>query len=234
MTVTAGSSITAGIGSTSTTVSKSITSVPAGATIVLGIQNRSNETSVISGISDDVNGSWTLNYVAGPFDTANGTLRAWLAYRNNCAAGTTNVTVTFDGAINSQLAANYIVSDQGAMTYDAASTTLDQTTATNIDSNTVAATGAGGIVGYIATGNSQANPEPTADGAGESRITSGQAGGRSFLFFEANASSGSYGIETTCDSTVAVFMVGAFKEPSSGAIVHKLCGPFGGPFRKLV
>lgn len=234
MTVTAGSSITAGIGSASTTVSKSIASVPAGATIVLGIQNRSNETAVISGISDDVNGAWTLNYVDGPDDIVNGTMRCWMAYRNNCSAGTTNVTVTFDGAINSQLAANYIVSDQGALTFDAAATTLDTNTATNIDSNNATATGAGAIVGYVSCGNSQGDPEPTADGAGESRITSGQAGARSFLFFEAYASAGSYGIETTCDSTVALFMVGAFKEPSSGAIVHKLCGPFGGPFRKLV
>lgn len=217
MSVTANSTLTAAIGSASTTVAKALPSVPAGATLVLGILNRSDESTTITGISDDVNGAWTLSYVAGPVDSTNSTYRCWLAYRNNVAAGTTTITVTFSGAINSQLAVGYISSSGGAMTFDAAATTYHSAAGeTNIDSLTAAATGAGAIIGFLATNNAQADPEPTADGAGESRITSGQAGARAFLFFESYASAASYGIETTADSATGMFIVGAFLEPGGG------------------
>lgn len=223
MTVTANSTLTGAFGATSTTVVKSIPSVPAGATLVLGILDRSDETTTISGISDDVNGAWTLNYVAGPVDSTNQTYRCWQAYRNNCAAGTTNVTVTFNTAINSQLAVAYITSDQGEMTFDAAATVYHSAGAeTNVDSLTATATGAGAIVGFLCTNNSQTDPEPTADGAGESRITSGQAGARAFLFFETYTGSGSYGIETTGDSSIAMLMVGAFKESAASSSIAPL------------
>jgi len=82
MTVTANTALTAGFGST-TTVTKTLTGVPAGATVVVGVNNRTNETTVISSIADDKDGTWTLNYVAGPVDSANVTMRAWLAYRHD-------------------------------------------------------------------------------------------------------------------------------------------------------
>jgi hypothetical protein len=188
--------------------------------MVLGILDRSDQTSTISSISDDVNGSWTLNYVdGGPVNLGAGN-RVWLAYRNNCAAGTTTATVTFNAAISSQLAVAYIVSDAGAMTFDAAATArVSGTGETNVDSNTVATSGAGAIVGFVTMNNAQADPEPTADGAGESRLTSGQAGARAFLFFEAYGSSGTYGLETTVDSATTTFCVGAFLEPS-GAVTN--------------
>jgi hypothetical protein len=228
MTVTAGSSITAAVGTASTTVSKSITSVPANATIVLAIIDRSDETTTISSISDDVNGAWTLSYVDGPVNSTASTYRSWLAYRNGCAAGTTNVTVTFSGAINSQLAANYIVSDQGAMTFDVAATTMNSGSATTTaDSNTAAATGAGAIVGGLLVNNGQTDAEPTAAGAGESRLTTGQAGlGRAFLFFETYATSGNYGITSVCDSSGVVHIVGAFLEPGGGSNIPHLAAAY--------
>jgi hypothetical protein len=37
--------------------------VPAGATIVVGIFNRTNETATLDSVSDPVNGTWTLGTV---------------------------------------------------------------------------------------------------------------------------------------------------------------------------
>lgn len=222
MTVTANSSLTAGIGTASTTVQKALPSVPANATIVLGILNRSDETTAIDSISDDINGTWTLNYVSGPYDSTNTTFRSWLAYRNNCSSGTTTITVTFGAAINSQLAVGYLSSDAGAMTFDAAATVSETALAqTNADSNNAAASGAGAIIGFASMNNSQADPEPTADGTGESRITSGQSGGRAFLFFETYAAGGNYGVETTTDSACTVIHVGAFLEAGGGGSTYK-------------
>jgi len=217
MTITANTTTAGAIGTASTTVAKSLTSVPAGATVVLGILNRSDETTAISGISDDVDGAWTLNYVAGPVNSTNSTYRCWLAYRHNVTGGTTNFTVTFGGAINSQLAAGWLDPDTGSITFDAAATTYHSAAGeTNVDSNTVATAGGGALVGFLTTNNSQSDPEPTADGAGESRITSGQGGARAFLFFEPYASSGTYGLETTVDSATCMFIVGAFLESGGG------------------
>lgn len=214
MSVTLSSGAAIGFGSAATTVQCTIASVPAGATIVVAIHDRTDETTTISSISDNVDGAWTLNYVAGPVDTTNGTARGWLAYRNNCTGGTTTITVTFSGSINCQAVAAYLSSSLGAMSFDAAAATLDQA-GTNWDSNTVAATGAGAIVGALIVNNSQSDPEPTADGTGESRLNNGMSGGRTFLFGETYASSGSYGLEVTADNAGGVFIVGGFLEPAA-------------------
>lgn len=216
MTISTGASAI-GAGASATTVQCTLSSVPAGATIVLAIHNRSNETAAISGISDTVNGAWTPNYVSGPVDlTGASTIRSWLAYLTNVSAGSPTITITFDGAINSQAAAVYISSDLGAITYQTNATPAERTTSgTDLDSNTIAANGAGCIVGSLCTNNAQADPEPIADGAGESRLTAAAAGGRTFIFFESFASAGTYGFEATIDSATAIFLVGAFLEPST-------------------
>lgn len=226
MTVTVSSSLAPSIVTANVVNAITLASVPANGTILLGILDRSDETTALSTIADTVNGAWTPNLVVGPVDFTNGTSRLWLAYFLNSAAGSPVITTTFDTAINSQVAACWISSDQGVMTFDVAATTSQHATSTDIDSNTLTAAGAGAIVGFLTTGNSQADPEPTADGAGESRVTSGAAGARAFLFFEAYASGGTKGIETTCDSTVAAFAVGAFLEPATSN-VNLLVGKFG-------
>jgi hypothetical protein len=233
MTVTSSTAINNVPATGSTTVAVTLSAanggaVPNNATIVLGVHNRSNETAVITGISDTVNGAWSLNYVAGPVDSTTATMRGWMPYRNGCAAGDTTITVTFDGAINSQIAGAWFLSDQGAMTYDAAATTLNQAAGTNVDSNTVAATGAGVAVGALTTNNAQAGSEPIVDGAGETRLTNHGAGSRVFLFKETYASAGNYGFETTVDSAATLFMVGAFLEPA-GTNRHPFVGKLGFP-----
>lgn len=217
MTVTASGAVRS-IGTAAASVNAVLGSdVPAGATIIVGILNRSDESATITDIDDPVNGDYTL--IQGPTDSSSSTFRTWLYRFSNSAAlsgaGNRTITVDFSGSINSQVVACYLTSDQGVLTYDAVATALNTALSqTNVDSNTVSAAGAGCIIGFLALQNSQADPEPTADGSGESRINAGEAGARTFLFLENNASAGSYGIETTCDSTAAIFHVAAFTEPA--------------------
>jgi hypothetical protein len=229
MTVTANATLTAGIGTASTTVSKTLPAVPAGATIVAGIMNRTDETTTLSSLSDDIDGAWTPDLVNGAlYDWPTGTARQWFAYRHNATGGATTITATFSGAINSQLCVGYITSDQGVMTYEGAATIQNRSgsSGTDGDSNTYAASGAGCIVGFLAASTAQGDPEPTADGAGESRITSGQGGGRAFLFFEPYATAGTYGLEITMDTTNSVVQVGAFLEPGGGSSIAPLAAAY--------
>lgn len=219
MSTTASPTMLASIGTGSSAVVVTRTGVSSGDVLVLDVLNRSNETAVISDISDSVNGTWPLNYVnGGPVDSTATTFRQWMPYLLNSGAGNPVITVTFDGAINSQCAAAYLHSDIGAMTYQGSAAARNAGgNETDVDSNTIAVSGAGCIVGAISMGNAQADPEPTADGAGESRLTTGQAGARAFLFFQAVASAGTHGFETTIDSSASIFQVGAFLEPG-GAV----------------
>jgi hypothetical protein len=214
VTVTASSGVAISA-ATDTTIAVTLTSVPANATIVLAILNRSDETTAISGISDDVNGAWTLNYVDGPVDSTATTFRVWGAYRNGCAAGTTVVTVTFDGSITANLGGGYIVSDQGALTFDdAAVSYLAAGNETSSTSNNADATGAGAIVGFVGFQNGQSDPEPSG-GAGEDRMNANGANSRAHLFFKDYGSAGAYGFTLTIDSAAPTIIVGAFLEPSS-------------------
>lgn len=220
MSTSSSSGLAASVATGSTTVAITLNGVSAGDVIVLEVLDRSNETSVISSISDTVNGSWPLNYVnGGPQDSTASTYRNWMPYLLNSGAGNPVITVTFDGAINSQLAAAWLHSTLGAMTFQGAATVRNAAVnETAVASNTIAVTGPGCIVGAMGINNAQADPEPTADGAGESRCTAGQAGGRAFLFFEAVASASTVGFETTLDSGASIFQVGAFLEPSAGSL----------------
>lgn len=186
------------------------TSAPAGATIVVGILNRTDTTTDLTGVADATNGAYTLASDYLSTDSA-------LYYFNNSAAGQHTITVTFAGAVNSQVCVGWISSDAGALTFDAAATVRAAgSNETDVNSNTVATTGAGCIVGFAASNNAQTDPEPTADGAGESELLAGLSGLRIAAFFEATASAGTYGFETTWDSATTRFHVAAFKEPSAG------------------
>jgi hypothetical protein len=224
-TVTASSSV-AIVADTDGDVACTLTSVPANSTIVLGILNRTDESTTISTIADDVNGSWALSYVDGPVDSTATTFRSWLAYRNGVSAGTTVTTVTFSGSITSNLACGYITSSEGAMTFDDAAVTYQAAgNETSSTSNNADATGAGAIVGLASFQNGQTDPEPTG-GAGEDRMNANGANSRAHLFFEDYASSGAYGFSLTIDSAAPTIIVGAFLEPGGGG--GSVVNPFSG------
>jgi hypothetical protein len=190
------------------------TSAPANATLFLGILNRSDETTTISTVAGDVNTTGWVASAGSPADSTAGTARTWLYYKVGATTGTDTVTVTFSGAINSQVIAGWCSDDSGnAQTHDATATVLDGN-GTNYDSNTISAAGAGGIVGFVG-GNQTA--AWTADGAGETIISGDSAGQRCEFVFEAYASAGTYGFETTAGaSTAANFHVAGFLNPAGG------------------
>ena len=189
------------------------TTVPAGATIVVGVKNRTDTTTDCTSVTDS-NGA---TYTKASESTATTESAFW--YTNNSAGGTVTVTVTWAGAVNSQVAAGWISSDAGPLQYDAVATVREAgSNETTVNSNTVAATAAGCIIGFAGCNNTQSDPEPTANGAGESELLAGLSGLRVGMFFEAYASAGTYGFETTWDSATSQFHVLALKE-SSGVSV---------------
>jgi hypothetical protein len=207
--------------------------VPAGATIVVGIYNRTDETTTLSSVADPVNGTWTLGTVLrqGPSDNAASTARSWyVALTNSQAlsgAGNRTITVTTSVGISTQLVAVWASSDLGALTFQTMATlfnpganTTDWTSTTN--GNTVAASGAGCIIAYVGWANSQTIPNPSGGGETLQTTVSDAGSYRSNIYTETYASAGTYGIEVTTPSTTSgLFHVGAFLEPaaSGGALL---------------
>jgi hypothetical protein len=194
--------------------------VPAGATIVLGVFNRTDETTAITGVSDGTNGAWSLSgTVSGPTDDSGGTGRSWLIVKTNSAAITTpaDVSVTFAVGVSTQMVVGWVDFDgsTSALTLDGFATPTNTVSTTDVDSNAFAATGAGAIAGVAILNTAQTSW--TADGAGESRICDIPAGSRIALFFESYATSGSYGFVTTPGTAGrSMFHVAALLEPGGG------------------
>src|SRR3990172_5015345 len=104
------------VGTTATLVLP--TDVPAGATIVVGIANRTDETTAISSVADPVNGTWPAT-PQGPIDMAGSEVtRVWLYYFVNSAAlsGAANrtITITFGASITHASVAGWASDDAGA------------------------------------------------------------------------------------------------------------------------
>lgn len=191
-------------------------SVPAGATIVVGIHDRA-ETAAVSTVVDDVN--------AGGYSVADGpdshsgatTARSWLYYKTNCAAGTTTVTVTLDSSVNCAGCACFIDSDLAAtMDFETIAAVAEFTGVVSpnpINSNTFAVAAAGCIVGFF---SATSNGTCTATGTNES--VAATAAGRGHLLFEPFTTGGTYGLETTNSATQSgLFQVASFLETVTAA-----------------
>lgn len=192
--------------------------VPAGALLIAGILNRTDESTTLSSVTDPVNGAWTGS--VGPVDSAGATFRAWMGYKTNSAAlsgaGNRTVTVTTSAGVSTQLVAGWCSDSGGALTFDTSSAALhnDAANDTNHDTGTLAAAGAGGIVGCAGANN--ALTDYTADGTGESEITGTAAAQRISCFFEATAGAGNYGFEVTSDPTLQNgFLIASFLSPAA-------------------
>ena len=195
------------------------TDVPAGAVLIAGILNRTDESTTLTSVSDPVNGAWGA--AVGPVDSAGATFRTWMAYKVNSAAltgaGNRLVTVTTSGGVSTQIVAGWCSDGAGANTFDTSSAALhnDAVNDTNHDTGTLAAAGAGGIVGCAGANN--ALTSYTMDGAGESQLTGVAAGQRISCFFEATGGAGNYGFEITSNPTLAnSFLIASFLTPSAG------------------
>jgi len=205
------------------------TTIPAGATLTLFAINTSDETTTLNSVTDPVNGSWTI---VDTTNSAGSTFRTYTAYKLNAGAasssGDRTVTLTFSAAINSQFKVGWVSSDLGAMTYGGSATVLSTASNnTNLDSNTVALSGAGCLVGGFGTNNAQTST-PTMDGAGESVLTPNSmpgSGTRSYMVFQAVASAGTHGFEVTLAvSATCNFHVMSFLEPGGSTGRGRLVG----------
>lgn len=201
---------------------------PAGATIFVGIYNRTDNTTTLSSVSDPVNGSWTLTgRVSGP--TAVSTSRSWFVVRENTAAlsgaGNRVITVTLSAGVSTQLVAGWIDLDgsTSALTFDNFATVATSGSAlTDIDSNTAADTDAGAIVGFCTSNAAQSSWSEDSGGS----VLSTVSGVRVALFYKAySAGGGPYGFTTTPQNAAAfMFHVAANSEPSAGGAAGPLIG----------
>lgn len=216
MTCTATDTSAMAAGTSTTAVAAMPTAAPTNATLWAAVLNRTDLTTAVTGTAGSVNTTGWAN--SSPYDNSFGAgVRSWYAYKVGATTGTDTVTVTFAGSISWQIVVGWCADSSGsAQTFDAeASGTSFNTGATNYDSNTAAATGAGGILGFIFTLASQTSGAPVADGANETRI-SGAAASRTHALFEPYASSGTYGIEATIQNASAGnMMVIAFLNPAA-------------------
>jgi hypothetical protein len=113
----------AATGSTTLTITFTVPSQTNRA-VVATIFNSTNETAVISSAVDNNSGTWTTR--VGPIDSTNGTGRVWFLEQTTLGGtGSTILTVTFDGSINSQGVAGTCYSDTAALEY-VSSATYDQ------------------------------------------------------------------------------------------------------------
>ena len=192
--------------------------VPEGATIFVGFYNRTNATATLVGVSDPVNGSWTLTDRVSTA-THSGTSGTFFIVRENSASlvseANRTITVETSEGVSSVMAAGWIDLDgsTSALVFQAFATAAVLTTTTDADSNTVADADAGAVVGFSSSNGSQAT---WTEDAGGTVIAA--TGGRAQLFFLSYAASGGpYGFTTTpATSGNFMFHVVAFSEPAAG------------------
>lgn len=202
------------------------TSVPAGACIVLGVLNRTDETTTISSITDTVNGTWNIaapnstgGLASGPTDHSASTYRVWLLYRLNSDVGTPTITVNFSASIITQMVAGWIDDSTGPEVFDVAATAANVTGSNTVAaSNTLTAAGSGAIVGFFTSNNAQTDPEPSVSEGNEVRLTPTQAGSRACLFFETYTTGGTKGFTgIAMDSGNYIFQCMALLAPTVGS-----------------
>ncbi len=196
--------------------------VPATATIVLGILNRTGGTPTLVGISDPVNGAWNL-VTTEIVPQLGSPTTGWVHALTNSAAlsgaGNRTITVETSVGLSTQLVAMYIVDDVATLVRDAVGTTLTNgSNQTNWDTTPFAVADAGALVGVLLVSNAQASA-PTADGAGETnRTTTSDPGSfRSTIFTQDVTAAGSEGMEATCATSTTGHFVTFSVTVSAGA-----------------
>jgi hypothetical protein len=183
--------------------------VPAGASIVLVILNRTAGGATVTGISDPVNGAWDITQWSAGNTT--GTLIASVASPDNSSVfcrtnsgaqtGGANriVSVTFSTGISAVISIGWTRDDAVTLVVGSVGTTLTQSAATNWDTTAFAVPDAGCIVGGLVLATSQGGTAPTMDGAGETlRTTVADAGVfRTNVITQDVAAAGNEGFEAT-------------------------------------
>jgi hypothetical protein len=199
------------------------TSVPAGATVICAILNRTNETATVSSVVGSLNGAYTL--AEGPSDSSAVTARVWTYYFLNSAAGSETITVTFDGAIDSHLVTGWCEDDAGAQTFDDAAITYNGTATAATPFSTSGLTVAGGG-GMLVVGGSNNTNTFTDFGTDESLVSAVGSGQRLGVFFKSYTTAGSKTFTMTPGSSYAAVMQSvAFLTPGGGTTMTPAQGP---------
>lgn len=202
------------------TPSITLTSVPAGATIVVCITDRSGGMTVISPLTSDVDGSFGAVHTEIVYNT---TFRDVMYRRHNCTAGTHVLTGNLLVAQNTQMVAGWADSDTGnPLEDDAIGTPLDDSSADTTHTSTSAtATSQPGVAfNLIETGSSQGGV-PTSLSAGTLLTTAVEGGMRSFLVAEVYTTTGSKGFTATlANSSADRSLQALFKEQGSVASLN--------------
>lgn len=179
--------------------------------------------AVINSVADGASGTWTQR------STHTDATFLVVCYVREDAAAATNLVVTFtsNASQNSQVVGIRVATDAGGSTYptyNAVATPIVNADSTNSDSNTVTLSAGGSLVGVLSTAQTQGTA-PTVD-VGDSIGPAGGAGVRSFMAFDAQAASGTYGFETTLAATsVSRWQVISFIDsgapPASGLLLRR-------------
>lgn len=192
-----------------------LTGVPAGATIVVCISDRSGGMTV-SGLASDVDGSFGTVHTEVVFNT---NWRNVYFRRHNCTAGTHVLTGTLGASQNSHMVACWADSDTGSpLEDDAIGTPLEDSSAdTTHTSTTATATSQPGVAIYLIECGSTQTGNPSALSSGTLLTTTLAGGDRSFLVGEPYTSTGAKSFTATlANSSADRSLMALFKEPSSG------------------
>lgn len=203
--------------------SVTLTGVPAGATIVVCISDRSGGMTV-SGVSSDVDGSFGTVHTETVFNT---NWRDVYFRRHNCTAGTHVLTGTLGVSQNSHMVACWADSDTGnALQDDAVGTPLEDTSAdTTHTSTTATATSQPGVAIYLIECGSTQTGNPSALSSGTLLTTTLAGGDRSFLVGEPYSSTGAKSFTATlANSSADRSLMALFKEVAAGPAITSVNG----------
>jgi hypothetical protein len=190
------SDFVAGSGTASTTLAITIT-VPSQTNRrpVIAISDRSDETTTISSVVDNNSGTWTCRG-ACPDDMSTGaTIRTWF-YEQSTLGGTgsTTVTVTFSGAINSSGVAGTCYGSGASLDYVSSAAYAEHTTTSSWTSNTRDVTSAGVVISDLHS--SGGNCDVSSVGTNQTEMTS-PTGSRVTQIVTRPETSGTFGTDWT-------------------------------------
>lgn len=161
---------------------------------VININDYSDETTTISSVSSSDGGSWT---VLGPDDMSTGaTGRQWFAYQSTLGGtGSSTITVTFSGSINSSGVAGTCYSDTASLNYTSSAAYAEYTTSSSWTSNSRTSTTTGVVISDMIS--TSGNCDISSVGTNQTEMTSPTGSRRTQIITRPEASAGTYDTTAT-------------------------------------
>lgn len=207
----------------------SLTDVPDGAFLAWGLRSPDNETFTVTGVSDNINGAWSLSgTLSGPVDDAGGTSRFYAGcFQDSAPSASLTITIAFDATpASGHIIAAWFSSDVGDLTLQETTTPLyDGGSDATPPSPTSTPSGSNGVyVGIVIGGGTR-----TVTAVGTDEVCPSSASSqRCHVIYEPFTSGGSKSLEPTLSSASSrtsfhAFMVleasaGTTMAPDRGAL----------------